>query len=56
MRIIFAPTLPCIVLTFYCFLAVLIFFRFVTGLCGAAFLSVSGGTVSDLFISSEIAT
>ncbi|KAF9777403.1 MFS general substrate transporter [Thelephora terrestris] len=29
--------------------AVLIFFRFITGLCGAAFLSVAGGTVSDLF-------
>ena len=35
-------------------LAVLIFFRFVTGLCGAAFLSVTGGTISDLFTSSEI--
>jgi MFS family permease len=37
-------------------LAVLILFRFITGLCGAAFLSVAGGTVSDLFSSSEIAT
>lgn len=38
------------------FPAVLIFFRFVTGLCGAAFLSVTGGSISDLFLSSEIAT
>ncbi|KAF9650493.1 MFS general substrate transporter [Thelephora ganbajun] len=34
--------------------AVLIVFRFITGLCGAAFLSVTGGTIGDLYASSEI--
>ncbi len=30
-------------------LAVHLIFRFLTGFCGAAFLSVAGGTVTDLF-------
>ncbi|RSH91579.1 hypothetical protein EHS25_009878 [Saitozyma podzolica] len=30
-------------------MGILLFFRLVTGLCGAGFLSVAGGTVSDLF-------
>jgi MFS family permease len=30
-------------------MGVLLFFRLVTGLCGAGFLSVAGGTVSDMF-------
>ncbi|KZT12708.1 MFS transporter [Laetiporus sulphureus 93-53] len=31
-------------------------FRFVTGFCSSAFLSVAGGSVSDLFVNEEVAT
>ncbi|KLT42114.1 MFS transporter [Cutaneotrichosporon oleaginosum] len=30
-------------------MGILLFFRLITGLCGAGFLSVAGGTVSDMF-------
>jgi MFS family permease len=36
--------------------AVFLVFRFITGLCGAAFLSVAGGSVSDLFTNETVAT
>ncbi|KAF9494684.1 MFS general substrate transporter [Pleurotus eryngii] len=36
-------------------IAVYLIFRFVTGLCGSAFLSVAGGSVSDLFSDATIA-
>lgn len=35
-------------------LAVFLIFRFLTGFCGSAFLSVAGGTVSDVFAASDI--
>ncbi|KAF9256456.1 MFS general substrate transporter [Marasmius fiardii PR-910] len=35
---------------------VLLIFRFITGFCGSAFLSVAGGSVSDLFVNEEVAT
>ncbi|CDO74082.1 hypothetical protein BN946_scf185043.g132 [Trametes cinnabarina] len=37
-------------------IAVFLVFRFITGLCGAAFLSVAGGSVSDLFDNAHVAT
>lgn len=37
-------------------IAVYLIFRFVTGYCGAAFLSVAGGSVSDMFPNSKVAT
>ncbi|EIM85985.1 MFS general substrate transporter [Stereum hirsutum FP-91666 SS1] len=37
-------------------IAVYLIFRFVTGLFGAAFLSVAGGSISDLFPSNKVAT
>ena len=37
------------------FLATYLVFRFITGLCGAAFLSVAGGSVSDLFDNQHVA-
>ncbi|KAI0637769.1 MFS general substrate transporter [Trametes polyzona] len=37
-------------------IAVFLVFRFITGLCGAAFLSVAGGSVSDLFDNHTVAT
>lgn len=37
-------------------LAVILVFRFITGFCGSAFLSVAGGSVSDLFSSATVAT
>ncbi|KAH9853814.1 MFS transporter [Lenzites betulinus] len=37
-------------------IAVFLLFRFITGLCGAAFLSVAGGSVSDLFDNAHVAT
>ncbi|ETW81890.1 major facilitator superfamily [Heterobasidion irregulare TC 32-1] len=37
-------------------IAVYLIFRFVTGYCGAAFLSVAGGSVSDMFPNSRVAT
>ncbi|VDC02929.1 unnamed protein product [Peniophora sp. CBMAI 1063] len=37
-------------------IAVYLVFRFVTGWCGAAFLSVAGGSVSDLFPKHKVAT
>ncbi|KZV61185.1 MFS general substrate transporter [Peniophora sp. CONT] len=37
-------------------IAVYLVFRFVTGWCGAAFLSVAGGSVSDLFPKDKVAT
>lgn len=60
----FAPNigsshLPCLRLlpNGLCFyLAVYLIFRFVTGYCGAAFLSVAGGSVSDMFPNSKVAT
>ena len=38
----------------YPFSAVHLIFRFFTGFCGAAFLSVAGGTVTDLFENDEV--
>ncbi|OBZ71923.1 putative drug/proton antiporter YHK8 [Grifola frondosa] len=35
---------------------VYLIFRFITGMCGAAFLSVAGGSVSDLFINAKVAS
>lgn len=35
-------------------LAVFLVFRFLTGFCGSAFLSVAGGSVSDIFAASDI--
>ncbi|PIL36732.1 MFS general substrate transporter [Ganoderma sinense ZZ0214-1] len=37
-------------------IATYLVFRFITGLCGAAFLSVAGGSVSDLFDNQNVAT
>jgi MFS family permease len=37
------------------FSAVYFIFRFVTGFCGSAFLSVAGGSVSDLFSNDTVA-
>ncbi|KAI0676809.1 MFS general substrate transporter [Trametes maxima] len=37
-------------------IATFMVFRFFTGLCGAAFLSVAGGSVSDLFDNHNVAT
>ncbi|KAI0064100.1 MFS general substrate transporter [Artomyces pyxidatus] len=37
-------------------IAVFLVFRFITGYCGAAFLSVAGGSVSDMFPNSKVAT
>lgn len=36
-------------------IAVFLVFRFITGLCGSAFLSVAGGTMSDLFVDEQVA-
>ncbi|KZP22408.1 MFS general substrate transporter [Athelia psychrophila] len=36
-------------------IAVFLVFRFVTGLCGSAFLSVAGGSVSDMFPNASVA-
>jgi MFS family permease len=35
--------------------AVFLIFRLITGFCGSAFLSVAGGSVSDMFPNSTIA-
>ena len=35
-------------------LAVFLIFRFLTGFCGSAFLSVAGGTVADIYAASDI--
>ena len=37
------------------FAAVFLVFRFVTGFCGSAFLSVAGGSVSDMFSNADVA-
>ncbi|KAI0721913.1 MFS transporter [Cerioporus squamosus] len=37
-------------------IATYLVFRFITGLCGSAFLSVAGGSVSDLFDNQTVAT
>ncbi|RPD61966.1 MFS transporter [Lentinus tigrinus ALCF2SS1-7] len=37
-------------------MATYLVFRFITGLCGSAFLSVAGGSVSDLFDNHTVAT
>jgi len=37
-------------------IAVYLIFRFITGCCGAAFMTVAGGSVSDLFHSSQVAS
>ncbi|KAG7093210.1 hypothetical protein E1B28_006897 [Marasmius oreades] len=37
-------------------IVVMLVFRFISGFCGSAFLSVAGGTVSDLFVNEEVAT
>lgn len=39
-----------------CRVAVFLVFRFITGMCGAAFLSVAGGSISDLFTNETVAT
>ncbi len=36
--------------------AVYLIFRFITGFSGSAFLSVAGGSVSDLFDNAKVAT
>ncbi|EEB94548.1 hypothetical protein MPER_06621, partial [Moniliophthora perniciosa FA553] len=36
--------------------AVFLIFRFITGFCGSTFLSVAGGSVSDLFANNEVGT
>ncbi|KAF8060262.1 major facilitator superfamily domain-containing protein [Lyophyllum atratum] len=36
-------------------LAVFLIFRFITGFCGSAFLSVAGGSVSDMFYGPDVA-
>lgn len=36
-------------------IAVYLIFRFLTGFCGSAFLSVAGGSVSDLFDNKSVA-
>ncbi|KAI0939121.1 hypothetical protein AcV5_000624 [Taiwanofungus camphoratus] len=35
---------------------VFLVFRFITGFCGSAFLSVAGGSVSDLFVNAQVAS
>ncbi|KAI0269965.1 MFS general substrate transporter [Gloeopeniophorella convolvens] len=37
-------------------IGVYLLFRFITGYCGAAFLSVAGGSVSDMFSNAQVAT
>ncbi|THH05837.1 hypothetical protein EW146_g9793 [Bondarzewia mesenterica] len=37
-------------------IAVYLIFRFITGYCGAAFLSVAGGSVSDMFSNAKVGT
>jgi hypothetical protein len=37
-------------------IAVYLVFRFLAGYFGAAFLSLAGGSVSDMFLNSEVAT
>jgi len=37
-------------------ISVYLIFRFICGYCGAAFLSVAGGSVSDMFSNAEVAT
>ncbi|KAH9979929.1 major facilitator superfamily domain-containing protein [Lactifluus volemus] len=37
-------------------ISVYLVFRFISGYCGAAFLCVAGGSVSDMFSNSEVAT
>lgn len=37
-------------------IAVFLVFRFITGFCGSAFLSVAGGSVSDMFPNSTVAS
>jgi len=37
-------------------IGVLLVFRFITGFCGSAFLSVAGGSVSDMFSNDTVAT
>ncbi|KAJ7595726.1 major facilitator superfamily domain-containing protein [Mycena floridula] len=37
-------------------MAVFLVFRFITGFCGSAFLSVAGGSVSDLFAKGKVAS
>jgi len=39
-----------------CLVAVYLTFRFVSGFCGAAFLSVAGGSVSDMFSNAKVGT
>ncbi len=36
--------------------AVYLIFRFLAGYSGAAFLSIAGGSISDMFSNSEVAT
>ena len=44
------------VMTLTLLLAVYLIFRFITGFCGSAFLSVAGGSVSDLFTDKNVST
>lgn len=37
-------------------ISVHLIFRFLTGFAGSAFLSVSGGTITDIYINSKVAT
>ncbi|KAI0269964.1 MFS general substrate transporter [Gloeopeniophorella convolvens] len=37
-------------------IAVYLIFRFITGFCGAAFLSVAGGSISDMFPNAKVGT
>ncbi|THH01123.1 hypothetical protein EW026_g1516 [Hermanssonia centrifuga] len=50
---LFAFTFP---VAFSSSLAVHLIFRFLGGFCGSAFLSVGGGTISDLFSDEDVAT
>jgi hypothetical protein len=46
----------CGVITICASPVVYLIFRFLSGYCGAAFLSIAGGSVSDMFSTSEVAT
>lgn len=60
--VVFAPNIgmPCVTAIYLTLIseyiqAVYLIFRFITGFCGSAFLSVAGGTVSDLFSDATVA-
>ena len=57
MYVCYATPRVCVVpwITRYTPTAVYLTFRFICGYCGSAFLSVAGGSVSDMFSNSEVA-